>query len=55
MSVVSVGISASGVKAPSIWPLSQAVKTSPFHGEDTGSSPVGVTTTSRKRARLLEE
>src|SRR5699024_1819800 len=26
-----------------IWPLGQAVKTSPFHGGNTGSSPVGVT------------
>ena len=24
------------------WPLGQAVKTSPFHGGDTGSIPVGV-------------
>ena len=27
----------------SIWPLGQAVKTPPFHGGNTGSSPVGVT------------
>ena len=26
------------------WPLSQTVKTSPSHGEDMGSIPVGVTT-----------
>ncbi len=26
-----------------IWPLGQAVKTPPFHGGNTGSSPVGVT------------
>ena len=26
-----------------IWPLGQAVKTSPFHGGDMGSIPVGVT------------
>ena len=25
-----------------IWPLGQAVKTPPFHGGNTGSSPVGV-------------
>src|SRR5699024_10519311 len=25
------------------WPLGQAVKTPPFHGGNTGSSPVGVT------------
>ena len=24
------------------WPLGQAVKTSPFHGGNTGSIPVGV-------------
>ena len=26
-----------------IWPRGQAVKTSPFHGGNTGSIPVGVT------------
>ena len=26
-----------------MWPLGQAVKTSPFHGGDMGSIPVGVT------------
>jgi hypothetical protein len=26
-----------------IWPRGQAVKTSPFHGGDMGSIPVGVT------------
>ena len=26
-----------------IWPLGQAVKTSPFHGGYMGSNPVGVT------------
>ena len=30
------------------WPLSQTVKTSPSHGEDMGSIPVGVTTGSFK-------
>ena len=25
------------------WPLGQVVKTSPFHGGNTGSNPVGVT------------
>ena len=25
-----------------VWPLGQAVKTSPFHGGNTGSIPVGV-------------
>ncbi len=28
-----------------IWLLGQAVKTPPFHGGNTGSSPVGVITT----------
>ena len=28
-----------------LWPHGQAVKTSPFHGEIMGSSPVGVTKT----------
>ena len=28
-----------------LWPLGQAVKTSPFHGGDMGSIPVGVTKT----------
>ena len=27
-----------------LWPRGQAVKTSPFHGGDMGSIPVGVTT-----------
>ena len=26
-----------------LWPVGQAVKTPPFHGGNTGSSPVGVT------------
>ena len=26
-----------------LWPVGQAVKTSPFHGGDMGSIPVGVT------------
>ena len=26
-----------------LWPRGQAVKTSPFHGGNTGSIPVGVT------------
>ena len=29
-------------KAAQIWLLGQAVKTSPFHGGNTGSIPVGV-------------
>ena len=29
--------------AEKIWPLGQAVKTSPFHGGNMGSNPVGVT------------
>ena len=28
------------------WPLRLAVRTSPFHGENTGSIPVGITKTS---------
>ena len=34
-----------GRKSPStdLWPRGQAVKTSPFHGGDMGSIPVGVT------------
>ena len=31
------------------WPLSQTVKTSPSHGEDMGSIPVGVTTKQAER------
>ena len=31
------------------WPLSQTVKTSPSHGEDMGSIPVGVTTLNIRR------
>ena len=30
-----------------IWPLGQAVKTPPFHGDNMGSNPVGVTTLGR--------
>lgn len=30
------------------WPHSQGVKTSPFHGEDMGSSPVAATMSKRK-------
>ena len=29
------------------WPLGQAVKTPPFHGDNMGSNPVGVTTLGR--------
>ena len=29
-------------EAVSVWPRGQAVKTSPFHGGNTGSIPVGV-------------
>ena len=35
-----------------IWPLGQAVKTSPFHGGNMGPNPVGVTK-SKATARLL--
>ncbi len=31
------------IKVSKCWPLSQTVKTSPSHGEDMGSIPVGVT------------
>ena len=27
-----------------VWPLGQVVKTPPFHGDNMGSNPVGVTT-----------
>ena len=33
----------SPVTPTTLWRVSQEVKTSPFHGEDTGSSPVPVT------------
>ena len=40
------------------WPLGQVVKTSPFHGGNMGSNPVGVTTSwgysSAGRARALQ-
>ena len=30
-----------------VWPLGQVVKTPPFHGDNMGSNPVGVTTFSQ--------
>ena len=30
-----------------MWPLGQVVKTPPFHGDNMGSNPVGVTTFSQ--------
>ena len=38
-----VGSSPTGGAFFKIWPHGQAVKTSPFHGGNTGSIPVGVT------------
>ena len=38
-----VGSSPTGGAFFKLWPHGQAVKTSPFHGGNTGSIPVGVT------------
>ena len=38
-----------------IWLLGQAVKTSPFHGGNTGSIPVGVTKIYADVAQLAEQ
>ena len=45
-----------GRKSPSadFWPRGQAVKTSPFHGGDMGSIPVGVTKNATL-AQLVEQ
>ena len=39
---VVVGSSPTG--GAKVWPLGQVVKTPPFHGDNMGSNPVGVTT-----------
>ena len=36
-----------------IWPHRQAVKTSPFHGEVSGSNPLGVTNLNQNRYTIL--
>ena len=36
-----------------IWPHRQAVKTSPFHGEVSGSNPLGVTNLNQNRYTVL--
>ena len=38
------GVGTDNTKEKIFWPLGQAVKTPPFHGGNTGSSPVGVMT-----------
>ena len=38
-----------------LWPRGQAVKTSPFHGGNTGSIPVGVICRFRMMKQLAEE
>ena len=38
-----VVVGSSPTRGAQIWPRGQAVKTSPFHGGNTGSIPVGVT------------
>ena len=38
-----VVVGSSPTRGAYIWPCGQAVKTSPFHGGNTGSIPVGVT------------
>ena len=50
-----VGSSPTGGAFFKIWPHGQAVKTSPFHGGNTGSIPVGVTIISYADVAQLAE
>ena len=43
LSAVNRSVVGSSPTCGAIWPRGQAVKTPPFHGGNTGSSPVGVT------------
>lgn len=42
-------------KGTPFWPRGQVVKTPPFHGGDTGSTPVGVTRTNYKKGDQKNE
>ena len=42
LSAVNRSVVGSSPTCGAIWPRGQAVKTPPFHGGNTGSSPVGV-------------
>ena len=44
LSAVNRSVVGSSPTCGAIWPRGQAVKTPPFHGGNTGSSPVGVIT-----------
>ena len=37
-------VGSSPTRGANLWPLGQVVKTPPFHGDNMGSNPVGVTT-----------
>ena len=37
-------VGSSPTRGAKVWPLGQVVKTPPFHGDNMGSNPVGVTT-----------
>ena len=43
LSAVNRSVVGSSPTCGANWPVGQAVKTPPFHGGNTGSSPVGVT------------